>query len=395
MVDAAILPPTRDRGANRWTPRDAALYAVIRAVVAGLGALPVHGNMAIMRGLAGAFVDSPFNKKRVNRAEENLRWCFPDWTEDQIRQGSVDAYKHLFSLAAEAIATPSRITPERWGHYIELGNVSEGLRVLLKRPPCILITAHCGNWEVIGYALGLLGFRVHALYRPLDMRAADRWVREVRSARGLYLVDKFGAMRQTPGIMARGEMLGFTADQNAGSRGLFVPFFDRLASTYKSIGLIAMQHNAPIVCGQAIRIGREGQNVPDTLSEQAFRYKIHVEDIILPEEWADQPDPLYYISARYRYAIERMVLRNPKQNLWMHRYWKARPPHEQAGKPFPDRLRAKIEALPWMTPERIERLVNKSAQDAADLAASKENPENHDKDDDLVADAEAVPSHGP
>lgn len=369
MVDTSILP-TRDRGADRWTPKDAALYALIRGVVGGLGALPVHGNMALMRGLGGAFVDSRFNRKRVNRAEDNLRWCFPDWSEEQIRQGSIDAYKHLFSLAAEMIATPSRITPERWGHYIELGNVRDALRVLLERPPCILVTGHCGNWEVIGYALGLLGFRVHALYRPLDMRAADRWMREVRSARGLYLLDKFGAMRQTPDIMARGEMLGFVADQNAGGRGIFVPFFDRLASTYKSIGLVAMQYNAPIVCGQTLRIGRRDQNVPETLGEQTFRYKIHVEDIILPEEWADQPDPLFYISARYRLAIENMVRKHPKQYLWMHRYWKARPPHEQAGKPFPKRLREKIEALPWMTPERVERLVDRSRRDASEFAGA-------------------------
>src|SRR5690606_12694079 len=146
-------------------------------------------------------------------------------------------------------------------------------------PPCILVTGHCGNWEVIGYALGLLGFRVHALYRPLDMRAADRWIREVRSARGLYLLDKFGAMRQTPGIMARGEMLGFVADQNAGGRGMCVPFFDRLASPYKSIGLLAMQHRAPIVCGQALRIGAHGPDIPEAIRDQAFRYRIHVEDI--------------------------------------------------------------------------------------------------------------------
>jgi KDO2-lipid IV(A) lauroyltransferase len=175
------------------------------------------------------------------------------------------------------------------------------------------VTAHSGNWEVIGFALGLLGFRVHAVYRPLDMRAADRWVREVRSARGLFLLDKFGAMRQAPGIMTRGEMLAFTADQNAGARGMFVPFFDRLTSTYKSIGLLAMQYNAPIVCGHALRIGKHGPEVPESLNDQTFRYRVHVEDIILPEDWAGQPDPLFYITSRYRNAIERMVISSPQQ----------------------------------------------------------------------------------
>jgi KDO2-lipid IV(A) lauroyltransferase len=210
-------------------------------------------------------------------------------------------------------------------------------------------------------------------------------------------------MRQAPGIMTRGEMLAFTADQNAGARGMFVPFFDRLTSTYKSIGLLAMQYNAPIVCGHALRIGKHGPEVPESLNDQTFRYRVHVEDIILPEDWAGQPDPLFYITSRYRNAIERMVLASPSQYLWMHRYWKARPPHEEAGKPFPNRLREKIETLPWMTPERVERLVAKSALDAADLAARRKSkgtaPSAVDNDDsetdepeDASADASAMKS---
>ena len=169
----------------------------------------------------------------------------------------------------------------------------EALRTLLDRPPCLLITGHCGNWEILGYAMGLLGFRIHALYRPLDLRAADRWAREVRGRRGLFLVDKFGAAQELPRIMDRGDLVGFVADQNAGGKGVFVPFFDRLASTYKSIALLAQRYNAPIVCGQALRLGREGHDAPADLRRQTFRYKIHVSDIILPEHWADQPDPTF------------------------------------------------------------------------------------------------------
>lgn len=347
------------------------MYAALRAGVGALGVFPVSSNMAAMRAVAGAFARLPMNRSKLDRALDNLRWCFPEWDEQRVRRAGIDAYKHLASLVAEAIATPSRITPEDWARYVELGNVRRALRVLLDRPPCLLITGHCGNWEILGYAMGLLGFRIHALYRPLDMRAADRWAREVRGRRGLFLVDKFGAAQELPHILDRGDLVGFVADQNAGGRGVFVPFFDRLASTYKSIALLAQRYNAPIVCGQALRLGPDGMDAPPDLRDQAFRYRIHVSDIILPEHWADQPDPTFYISARYRYAIERMIRENPSQHLWMHRYWKTRPPHEQAGKPFPARLRAKIESLPWMTPDRVERLVAKSDADAADLASKR------------------------
>jgi lauroyl/myristoyl acyltransferase len=34
---------------------------------------------------------------------------------------------------------------------------------------------------------------------------------------------------------------------------MFVPFFGRAASTYKSIGLLAIQHNVPVLIGYARR----------------------------------------------------------------------------------------------------------------------------------------------
>ena len=40
--------------------------------------------------------------------------------------------------------------------------------------------------------------------------------------------------------MERGGTLAFIGDQNAFDKGLFVPFFDRLASAYKSIALLAI-----------------------------------------------------------------------------------------------------------------------------------------------------------
>src|SRR6185295_8925050 len=102
--------------------------------------------------------------------------------------------------------------------------------------------------------LALIGFEINALYRPLDLKPLDQWVRRVRERRGLMLVDKFGAAEEVTKIMRRGGLLGFIADQNGGDRGLFVPFFNRLASSYKTIGLLAIQYDAPILCGQARRL---------------------------------------------------------------------------------------------------------------------------------------------
>ena len=99
-----------------------------------------------------------------------------------------------------------------------------------------------------------------------------------------------------------------------------------------------------------------------------MRYRIEVSDCFSSDDWADQPDPLFYITARYRRSIEEMIRRTPEQYLWMHRIWKSRPRHERLNKPFPDSLRAKLAALPWMTDDELGGLVERSDRDRAFMA---------------------------
>lgn len=341
-----------------------ATYTLIRSAVGALGAFSVDQNMRTMRSIAGAFARSRINRKRIGRAHDNISWVFPDWERERVEQCAVDAYRHLFSLGVETAFTPRIVTDDGWSARVALSDLRPGLSRLLSDRPAILITGHCGNWELLGYTLAVLGFPVHALYRPLDLEPLDAWMRETRGRRGMVLVDKFGATELAPRILDEGGMLGFIADQNAGDRGLFVPFFDRLASTYKTIGLLAMRHGASIICGHARRVGR-------ALDAQSFRYTIEIADAFGPEDWEGQPDPLFYIGARYRRAIEQMVRNAPEQYLWMHRYWKSRPHFEREGKPFPDRLRQKLRDLPWMTEESLARIEARSREDTQAIHAAR------------------------
>lgn len=270
-----------------------------------------------------------------------------------------DSYRHLFLLIAEASMRPRWHDLTHWPSWIECGDVRDAVDLMLSGPT-ILITGHCGNWELMGSWLGSLGLPLHAVYRKLDNHSLDAWIRRSRARHGIHLIDKFGAISQLPDLLARGEPIGFTADQNAREGGICVPFFDRLSSAYKSIGLLAMRYEAPILCGVARRIS------DDTAPNAPYfpRFRMEIPDIIRPEEWADQPDPLYYITARYRRAIEQMIRSAPGQYLWMHRAWKTRPRHEQEGMPMPVALRKKIESLPWMTPESLERIIRRSEHDA-------------------------------
>ncbi len=379
------------------------LYLGVRMACAAMLTRGVGPNLHTAAEFGRRFAHARANRKRLARAVDNLAVAFPHWSYDQREHYAIRAYQHLFMLMVETAYAPRLLTQGAWSDHLRLGDLGPSVRHLLagageERRPCILITGHCGNWELLGYTMALLGFPVHALYRPLDLAPLDRWVRATRERQGLILIDKFGATRILPRVLAQGGAAGFVADQNAGDRGLFVPFFGRLASAYKTIGLVAMRHRAPIICGVARRLVWERDAAteafpppgPDAEGEgegngggggggvgfqhwrgEGFRYRIDVTDVIHPEEWDDFPDPLFYITARYRRAIEAGVRRAPEQYLWMHRYWKSRPRHEHLGRPIPASLRDKLRALPWMTDEEMARIEDWTRRDTAALAASK------------------------
>lgn len=319
-------------------------YLALRGVAGFIHCFSINQNLDTAGALGSAVYHAIPSRRR--RAISNLRMAFPDWPDEKIHDVAEKCFRHFFQLfIVDSFAVPRLVTATTWPRYIRLGNIGSVLDYFRPGQPVILVTGHCGNWEVLGFFLSTLGHNFSALARPLDNPIINKWVMDLRESRGMRIITKWGATSQIPEILRSGGRIGFIADQNAGDMGMFVPFFGRLASTYKSIGLMAMRYNVPIVAGIARR--KPGK----------LEFILDVEDIINPEDWAGNSDPLFYITARYCRAIEMMIRRTPEQYLWMHRRWKSRPKHEHDGEPIPPRLMHKLESLPWMTETEMRRIV--------------------------------------
>ncbi|HWB20315.1 MAG TPA: lysophospholipid acyltransferase family protein, partial [Phycisphaerales bacterium] len=175
---------------------------------------------------------------------------------------------------------------------------------------------------------------------------------------GSRIVTKWGGTTILQDVLGTGGRVGFIADQNAGDDGLFVPFFNKLASSYKSIAILAMRYRAPVVVALARRIGAE------------IEYELIYTDMIMPEDWDAQPDPIFYITARFNRGLEQAVQLAPEQYLWIHRRWKSRPKFEREGKPMPARMAEKLRSLPWITEANLEIILERSRAQAAQIAES-------------------------
>ena len=289
---------------------------------------------------------------RTERARSHIRQAMPELPESEVDRSARESIRYMFRVfLVDTLAMPRLINPWSWQDHVELDEFNDGARLLLSDQPAILVTGHSGNWELLGFTLATVGFPMTAIARPLDNPYLYDWILGLREARGLRVLTKWGASNQIPELVQSEDpanrRIAFIADQNAGQGGLFVPWFGRMASSYKSIGLLAMQYDIPIIVGTARRTS------PDD-----FKYRIELVDTIAPDDWTDARDPLFYITARFNRSLEQVVRRAPEQYLWIHRRWKSRPKWEVAGKPMPASVRRRLEELPWMDDETMNRLLD-------------------------------------
>ncbi len=245
-----------------------------------------------------------------------MRASFPEKDEKWHQEVGVRSFEQLAMLAVDVIFTPKLVRKDNWRQYSRFKKAERIKWMCKEEKGIILAGAHYGNFELIGYMMGLFGFKIYSIARPLDNPFISKYLYGVREAKGQKIIDKKGAAELFGKVASIGATVGFIADQDAGPKGIFVDFFGRKASTYKSIGLLALTENLPIGIGYVRRI------------DNRFFFEIGLTRLIMPQEWADKKDPLLWITQEYTKAFETFIREDPTQYWWLHRRWKHRPKGE-------------------------------------------------------------------
>jgi KDO2-lipid IV(A) lauroyltransferase len=307
--------PLRKKKKKKHNPfTDWLSYLALRILIVVLYLFDVETNLNTACFL-GRLLWKYYHRGR-KRALDNLRASFPEKSEQWIRQTGRRSFEHIVMLTIDVLFTPRLVKKYNWRNYSRYRNVERTKWLMQEGQGLLMVAAHYSNFEIVGYLLGLFGFNVYSIARPLDNKYINRYLYGVRRRAGQRIIDKKGAADLMEELTSTGATLCFIADQDAGKKGIFVDFFGRKASTYKSIGLLAITNNVPIVVGYSRRI------------DNRFYFEIGVNRIIFPEEWGDKDDPLKWVTAEYTKATEEFVREDPSQYWWLHRRWKHRPKGE-------------------------------------------------------------------
>lgn len=244
-------------------------------------------------------------------ALENLEHAFPEKSVDERRAIARAAYTSLTRAVLESL-TSDLIEDSQLEKVVQIDNWGTLEAILKAKTGVLLASAHLGSWELFAEVMCRRGYKFLAVVRPLK-GALNAHVVESRLKAGIELVLPKGAVSVITEAVARGETIVQLVDQSVpGGKGVFVPFFGRLASTTPSLSIAAKRTGKPLFVVMAVR--------------EKHGLRMFVDGPIpLPNTGDDAADIKAQVALMTE-RVESFVRRYPEQWLWLHRRWKEVPP---------------------------------------------------------------------
>jgi len=249
------------------------------------------------------------------RAAEHLELAFPDLDSGTRRRLLGLTARHLGTTLGET-AWLWRASPQEVARRCTISGV-EHLQV--GAGGAILITGHCGNWELLNARLGIAGVPMAIAVREVFDPRLDRAAQALRARFGATVIPRGrNAGRLLVQALAAGRILGLLIDQDIRDiPGCFVPFFGRLAWTPSGAASLALKTGRPIVPAFIHRL-------PDG------SHRAEVQPPLPFPDGGTEDERVRVLTAAATAAIESQVRAHPEQWVWMHRRWRSRPEDEDS-----------------------------------------------------------------
>lgn len=287
------------------------VYLAVRLFICIVQALPIQCCATIARALSLLACDVLRIRETV--VDENLQQAFPEWSVERRRQIARRMWQHLALLLCELAHVPRKIHPTNWREYLTIRDPALQVEMLLSARPVVMVSGHFGNFEVGGYAAGLLGFPTFTVARTLDNPYLEKFVQRFRGATGQFMLPKKNSAQRIAQVLEQGHALAFLGDQYAGAKGCWVNFFGRPASCHKAIALFSLTTGAPLLVTYARRLNRP------------LHFEIGVAGVVDPERGDPPASDARELTQWYNNLLEQEILKAPDQYWWLHRRWKGQP----------------------------------------------------------------------
>ncbi len=291
------------------------------AFVDGAGWVLSRGFRGFVRALPhraarplGAFlgdVGRRLDRRHPRVARYNLEVVMPELSPEERRRLIARCFKHFGSVLLDnvslgrfdAVRLCERLSLEGWEHLADAEQRKKGT---------LIVTAHLGNWEIVGYALALYKGATHVVARPTRNRFMERDLVRFRERFGNRTIYKRGAARKMLAAIRNRERVAYVIDQRVHpNEGIETPFLGQTSFTSPLLAILSLRSGAPVVPMFAY-------------PEELERFRVVVYPPIEPPPGVDRPNDALVLDLTMRYleVIERVIRERPEMWLWMHERWR-------------------------------------------------------------------------
>jgi len=232
----------------------------------------------------------------------NLQIAFPGKTDSE-REAIA---RRSFSVFAQVLCDYFWFglrTAARARQWVTLDSVLAGLA----RPgPVVYLTAHFGNWEIMGHRVALESHLV-SVAAVIENPLVDRVLKRLRTRSGQEIVPRSGALRALVRTLKEGGAVALVTDQNTlpEEGGIFVNLFSLPVPASKAGPALSRRMGAPLVFAYCV-------------AEADGRYTAYAFEPVRIDQSMSDEEAAAVVARMMESAIEK----HPEQWLWSYKRWK-------------------------------------------------------------------------
>jgi Kdo2-lipid IVA lauroyltransferase/acyltransferase len=191
------------------------------------------------------------------------------------------------------------------------------LRECLKKNKGIFfLTAHYGNWEIMGLFHGYQGVcPLSSIVRKLDNPFLDKSTKKFRTLSGNKILYRDESPLKIVRELKNNGSVAVMMDQNTAKGGIYVDFFGEKAATPRSLALLSYRSGTPILPLFCYPTNKG-------------TYRIEYGPEIKFEKTGNKETDILKWTQQCQLFIENVIRENPAYWMCGHRRWKTRPPEE-------------------------------------------------------------------
>ena len=238
----------------------------------------------------------------------NLRNSLGKEKKELVRIGR-RSYQNIGKSMVEYALFPS-LDKEKILNMVEFEGTEHFDEALKRGKGAIVVAGHFGSWELMGAATAQQDYQVDFLVGEQHNLLVDDLMNDYRRSIGIGIIKMGTAAKGIIRALKENRFVAMLSDQDAGSDGTVVEFFNRPASTPKGPAAFALKMNAPIIMAFIIRTNHNKQ-------------RIIIEKPIYGETTSDKEDDIRRLTQAYTRMLEEYIRKYPDHWFWPHRRWKS------------------------------------------------------------------------